>query len=107
YRQVVRIPDSMDLVEAAAIPVNYLTAWIMMVALGNVQAGDVVLVHSAGGGVGQAALQIARWREAKVIGLASPGKHERLLAEGVWQCLTPNEPDLVAKVLSLTSGRGV
>ncbi|MCA9545416.1 MAG: alcohol dehydrogenase catalytic domain-containing protein, partial [Myxococcales bacterium] len=53
---VVALSEAVDLQAAAALPVNYLTAWIMLVHLGNVQPGERVLVHSAGGGVGLAAL---------------------------------------------------
>lgn len=79
--QVIPIPSSLSFEQAATLPVNYLTAWIMLVHLGNVGAGQRVLVHSVGGGVGQAALQICRWRGAEVIGTASAAKHERLRAE--------------------------
>jgi len=81
--QVVPITAGLSFEQAAAIPVNYLTAWLMLVKLGNVEAGEKVLVHSVGGGVGQAALQICKWRGATVIGTASKGKHERLLELGV------------------------
>lgn len=74
---------ALDFEKAAAIPVNYLTAWLMLVKLGNVEAGERVLVHAAAGGVGQAALQICRWKQARVIGTASPGKHARLRELGV------------------------
>jgi synaptic vesicle membrane protein VAT-1 len=80
--QVAQI-GSRDFEKATAIPVNYLTAWLMLVKLGNVEAGERVLVHAAAGGVGQAALQICSWKQAKVIGTASPGKHARLRDLGV------------------------
>src|SRR3954467_12024354 len=63
--QAWRLPAKLSFEQAAAIPVNYLTAWIMLVWLGNVRAGDRVLVHAAAGGVGQAALQICRWKGAE------------------------------------------
>jgi NADPH:quinone reductase-like Zn-dependent oxidoreductase len=56
--QVVRVPESVDLVVAAAVPVVYLTAWLMLIELGNLRSDHSVLVHAAAGGVGQAALQI-------------------------------------------------
>ena len=74
---------TLDFAKAAAIPVNYLTAWLMLVKLGNVEAGERVLVHAAAGGVGQAALQICRWKQARVIGTASAGKHARLRELGL------------------------
>lgn len=102
-----KLPDCLSFEAAAAIPVNYATAWIMLVRCGNVQAGDTVLVHSAGGGVGQAALQICRWRGAEVIGTASAGKHARLRELGVRHCIDYSTQDFEAEVKMLTSGRGV
>ncbi len=102
-----RLPESVTNSQAAALPVNYLTAWLMLVKLGNVGAGDTVLVHSAGGGVGQAALQICRWKGATVIGTASASKHARLREEGVAHCVDYTTQDVAAEVKRLTNGRGV
>src|SRR4029079_13564813 len=57
--------------EAAALPVNYLTALLALYKMANVGAGETVLIHGAGGGVGIAAIQLARLRGATVIGTAS------------------------------------
>ncbi len=62
---------------------NYATAWAGLVGYGSLQAGDRVLVHSAGGGVGIAATQIAKHVGAEVYGTASPGKHARIRELGV------------------------
>ena len=59
-KQVVRIGDDISFESAAAMPVTYLTAYHMLVELGNIKAGDVVLIHHAAGGVGTAAIQIAK-----------------------------------------------
>lgn len=101
------IPDALSFQAAAAIPVNYLTAWIMLVHLGNVRAGDRVLVHAAAGGVGQAALQICRWKGAEVIGTASAGKHARLKAAGAAHCIDYTRQDFEAEVKRVTGGKGV
>jgi NADPH:quinone reductase-like Zn-dependent oxidoreductase len=93
--------------EAAAIPVNYLTAWLMLISQGNVQKGDKVLIHAVAGGVGQAALQICRWRGAEVFGTASAGKHARLKELGVAHCIDYHGRDFEAEVGRLTGGRGV
>src|SRR5437762_8894007 len=69
--------------EAAALPVNYLTALLALYRLANVMAGETVLVHGAGGGVGIAAIQLARLRRATIIGTASSSKHEALRSFGV------------------------
>jgi NADPH:quinone reductase-like Zn-dependent oxidoreductase len=75
---VVPLPDELSFEQGAAIPVNYGTAWAALIGYGNVQPGECVLIHSAGGGVGIAATQIAKRVGAEVHGTASPGKHERI-----------------------------
>jgi synaptic vesicle membrane protein VAT-1 len=105
--QVVPMPAGLSFEKAAAVPVNYLTAWLMLIHLGNVQKGDTVLVHAAAGGVGQAALQICRWRGAAVIGTASASKHERLKSLGVAHCIDYTTQDFLAEVKRITEGRGV
>lgn len=105
--QVVRVPAGVSLEAAAAIPVNYLTAWLMLIELGNLQASYTVLVHAVAGGVGQAALQICKWRGATVIGTASAGKHERLRQVGVDHCIDYHTQDFEAEVMRITDGRGV
>src|SRR3981081_3267531 len=74
---VVALPDELSFEQGAAIPVNYGTAWSALIGFGSLQAGERVLVHSAGGGVGIAATQIAKRTGAEVYGTASPGKHAR------------------------------
>jgi len=105
--QVLPLPTEYSLEKAAAIPVNYLTAWIMLVRMANVQAGERVLVHSAGGGVGQAALQICLWQGAEVIGTASSGKHARLRELGVAHCIDYTRESVPEKILHITNGQGV
>jgi len=105
--QVAAIPASLTWEKAAAVPVNYATAWLMLVHLGNVRAGETVLVHAAAGGVGQAALQICKWKGATVIGTASPGKHARLKELGVAHCIDYTSVDFEPAVMALTKGQGV
>lgn len=105
--QASRLPESVSFEQAAALPVNWLTAWLMLVHLGNVHEGETVLVHAVAGGVGQAALQLARWRGATVIGTASASKHARLREQGVAHCIDYRTQDFEAEVMRLTSGKGV
>ena len=102
-----RQPENLDAGEAASIPVNYLTAWLMLVRLGNVRAGECVLVHACAGGVGLAAVQICRHFGAEVIGTSSAGKHERLREMGVSECIDYQTQDFEVEVERLTDGRGV
>lgn len=82
-----RRPEGMSPGVAAAIPVTGLTAWMMLEVMGRVRAGDRVLVHSAGGGVGLMALDLLKWRGATAIGTASAGKHSFLLERGYDQLI--------------------
>ena len=105
--QVFVRPDGMDAAEGAAFPVNYLTAWQLIRVMGSLHPGETMLVHSAGGGVGIAATQIARKLGAKVIGTASAAKHDALRKLGVDHCIDYTHEDFEARVRELTHGRGV
>jgi len=106
-KQLLPVPEGRSFVEAAAIPVNYITAWTMLVHLGHVQAGDRVLVHACAGGVGLAAVQICRTRGAEVIGTASASKHERLRQMGVAHCIDYRTQDFEREVMRITGDVGV
>ncbi|HUN79085.1 MAG TPA: medium chain dehydrogenase/reductase family protein [Solirubrobacteraceae bacterium] len=90
---VVPIPERLSFEQAAAIPVNYATAWAGLVGYGNLQPGERVLIHAAGGGVGIAATQIAKRAVAEIYGTASPSKHERIAELGVDHALDYTRPD--------------
>lgn len=79
----IAIPDSLDFEQAAAIPVNYATAWAGLIGYGSLRAGERVLIQAAAGGVGIAATQIAAHAGAEIWGTASPGKHGELERQGV------------------------
>jgi NADPH:quinone reductase-like Zn-dependent oxidoreductase len=105
--QVSTRPPGMTAEEGAALPVNYLTAWQLLFVMGSLHAGETMLVHSAGGGVGIAAIQLAKHVGARVFGTASAGKHDRLKALGVDACIDYTREDFEARVRELTHGRGV
>jgi NADPH:quinone reductase-like Zn-dependent oxidoreductase len=79
----VALPERLSFEEGAAVPVVYATAWASLYGFGSLRAGERVLVHSAAGGVGIAALQLAKRGGAEVHGTASPGKHDRLRELGL------------------------
>jgi NADPH:quinone reductase-like Zn-dependent oxidoreductase len=106
-QQTVPIPEDLSFEKAAAIPVVYTTAWIMLVWLGNVRRGEKVLVHAAAGGVGTAALQICRVKGAEVIGTASRSKHARLKELGIAHAIDYATEDFELEVERITGGRGV
>ncbi len=89
---VVALPDELSFEQGAAIPVNYGTAWAGLIGYGSLQPGERVLIHSAGGGVGIAATQIAKRVGAEVYGTASPGKHARIVELGVDHALDYTSP---------------
>ena len=80
---VIALPERLSFEEGAAVPVVYGTAWAALYGFGSLRAGERVLVHAAAGGVGIAALQLAKRGGAEVHGTASPGKHERLRELGL------------------------
>ncbi|WP_337993820.1 NADP-dependent oxidoreductase [Actinomycetospora straminea] len=82
-RHFAPIPDGVDDVTAAALPLAGLTAWQILVDTADVQRDQRVLIHAAGGGVGHLAVQIAKTRGAHVVGTASAGKHADLVALGL------------------------
>ncbi len=84
---VIALPDRLTFEQGAAIPVNYATAWAGLIGYGNLQPGERVLIHSAGGGVGIAATQIAKRSGAEIYGTASPSKHARCSELGVGHML--------------------
>jgi NADPH:quinone reductase-like Zn-dependent oxidoreductase len=83
-RDCVPLPERLTFEQGAAIPVNYATAWAALVGYGSLQPGERVLIHSAGGGVGVAATQLARrFGAGEIYGTASHSKHQRIRDLGV------------------------
>jgi NADPH:quinone reductase-like Zn-dependent oxidoreductase len=105
--QIFPLDDAMPFEDAAAIPVNYLTAVLMLRHFGNVKRGERVLVHAAAGGVGMAAIQLCRIAGAEVIGTASAAKHATLRDAGVAHAIDYRTQDFEAEVRRITGGRGV
>ncbi len=101
------LPARTEPIAAAAVPVNYLTAWQMVRVMAPVAKGDLVLIHSAAGGVGQAVIQLCRQVGARVIGSASPGKHDFLRKQGLFHVFDSNRRDFVGEIMDVTDGRGV
>ena len=100
-------PDELSDSEAAAVPVNYITASLALYRMAALAPGETVLVHNAGGGVGVAATQLARLRRATVIGTASAFKHDALRSFGVDHAIDYRHANVAEEVKKLTHGRGV
>ena len=92
------VPARLSEAEAAAVPVNYLTALLALYRMANISAGETVLIHGAAGGVGVAATQLARLRRAIIIGTASANKHEALRTFGVDHAIDYRDTDVAAEV---------
>ena len=106
-RQLFEKPESLTFEQAAAMPVNYLTAYALLVAMGGLRKGEAVLIHNAGGGVGLAALDIAKHVGAVTYGTASPSKHDFLRKRGLDHPIDYRTQDWLPVLKKLTSDRGV
>jgi synaptic vesicle membrane protein VAT-1 len=100
-------PRQMSAQVGAALLVNYLTAYQLLVVMGSLHQGDQVLIHSAAGGVGLAALDLCRIHGATTIGTASPGKHDFLRTRGLDYAIDSRAPDWSHQVQHLTNDEGV
>ena len=105
--QVFHFPDVLSDSEAAAVPVTYLTAALALYRMAALAPGETVLIHNAGGGVGIAAIQLARLRRAVVLGTASATKHAALRSFGVEHVIDYRTADVAQAVREITRGRGV
>ena len=106
-KQAFEKPDSVSHDQAAAIPVNYLTAWQLLVVMGSLKPGETVLIHNAGGGVGLAAIDVARHIGATIYGTASSGKHAFLRQRGLHEAIDYRTKDWTIELNRLTKGKGV
>jgi NADPH:quinone reductase-like Zn-dependent oxidoreductase len=106
-RDVFSLPDRLGFAEGAAFCVNYGTAYAALVLMGGLRPENRVLIHSAAGGVGIAATQIARNIGAEIFGTASAAKHAVLRAQGVHHPIDYRTEDFQAEVRRLTNGEGV
>lgn len=107
-RDIIAIPDGVTFEQAAAVPVNWITAWYCLVRLIRLDENDTVLIPAAASGVGTAAIQIARDRGARIIAAASTA--EKLeLARKLGASFTVNykEINLVEAIRDITDGKGV
>ncbi|WP_042422613.1 type I polyketide synthase [Streptacidiphilus anmyonensis] len=108
-RMIARMPDSWTFAEAASVPVVYLTAYYALVDLAGLKSGESVLIHAAAGGVGMAAVQLARHLGAEVYGTASAGKWDALRSLGLDEAHIASSRDLEFedRFRAASGGRGV
>jgi putative PIG3 family NAD(P)H quinone oxidoreductase len=104
--QLMRVPDGMDLVTAAAVPEVFLTAWQSLSRLTRLAEGETMLVHAAASGVGTAAIQVARELGARAIGtVRGEGKAQAVRDLGA-EVVVVRDGVFADRVRELTGGRG-
>ncbi|HVV94627.1 MAG TPA: SDR family NAD(P)-dependent oxidoreductase [Hyphomicrobiales bacterium] len=102
------MPKDLSFAAAATIPVAFFTAYYALIELAKLKKGERVLIHGGAGGVGLAALQIAKWRGAEVIVTAgAPEKRDFLAALGADHVLGDRDLGFADQVMALTQGQGV
>jgi len=107
-RNLIRKPASLSFAEAAAVPLDMLTAWHMLVARAQLRPGETVLVQAGGSGVGSAAIQIAKlWGATVYTTTGTAAKAARAKSLGADETIVYTEVDFVEAVRGLTSKRGV
>jgi len=107
-RNLIRKPAALSFAEAAALPLDMLTAWHMLIARAMLKQGETVLVHAGGSGVGTAAIQIAKLFGATVFATAgSREKAEKAKELGADETILYRDLDFASELRRLTSGRGV
>lgn len=106
-RYVAPIGDAISFIAAAATPVAYVTAHHMLFDFKQMEAGDWVLVRSAAGGVGVAALQLARNAGLRAIALTDTAKHDFALANGAFAAFAHKDRTTFDRVMEITGGRGI
>ena len=105
---VAHLPAQIDFAAAATIPSTFFTAYYALHQLAQLEAGETVLIHGAAGGVGIAAIQIAKWKGARIIATAgAAAKHAFLRQLGVTDILDSRSLQFADQVLALTNGQGV
>jgi putative PIG3 family NAD(P)H quinone oxidoreductase len=105
--QAVPVPDNIDLIDAGGIPEVFITAHDALFTRGRLQDGETVLIHGGGGGVGTAAIQLARQHDCRILVTAgSEEKIARCIALGADAGINYRTEDFVARTRELTDGRG-
>ena len=102
------MPTGLSFAAAATVPSTFFTSYYALHYLGRLQEGEKVLVHGAAGGVGIAAIQVARWRGAEIFATAgSDEKRDFLRLLGVEHIFDSRSLDFADQILKLTGGEGV
>ena len=102
------VPEPLSWQQAAAIPETFFTVWSNLFMRGHLQAGESVLIHGGGSGIGTTAIQLAKAFDSKVfITAGSDHKCQRCLTLGADAAINYQQQDFVAEIKTLTQNRGV
>ncbi|MCG8431375.1 MAG: SDR family NAD(P)-dependent oxidoreductase, partial [Candidatus Omnitrophica bacterium] len=105
---VARLPPRLSFPEAAAIPTSYLTAYYALHELAKIRRNEKILIHSASGGVGLAAISLARLKGAEIFaGAGSAKKRAFLRSLGIKHVFNSRDPGFADEIRRLTGGRGL
>ncbi|KAK4866744.1 hypothetical protein LT330_007907 [Penicillium expansum] len=111
WTSAARIPDEMDFEMAASIPMTFVTAYYSLFEIARLEAGETVLIHAASGGVGQAAIILAQWKQAKIFAtVGTPEKRQFLMDTyqiPASQIFSSRDPSFARGVKAATGGKGV
>jgi putative PIG3 family NAD(P)H quinone oxidoreductase len=105
--QLLPIPSGVSLEDAAALPEVACTVWSNLIQIGHMTAGQTLLIHGGGSGIGTFAIQFAHARGVKVITTARASKHDKLQSLGADVTIDYTEEDFVEKTMTATDGHGV
>lgn len=106
-RNLIPLPDNISFEEAAALPIAYGTAWRMLITQGKLQANETIVILGASGGVGNAAVLIAKLAGARIIAAAgSDSKADKLKELGADYVINYNKADFSKEVWSITNKQG-
>lgn len=105
--RLIVVPDQVSLAEAAALPVNYVSAYQALHRVGQVQPGETVLISGASGSIGHALIQLTRARGARPIGIVSQAeKAQKALLSGAESVVDTSSDQLAQSIANITGGRG-
>ncbi|KAL9623322.1 MAG: hypothetical protein Q9160_002429 [Pyrenula sp. 1 TL-2023] len=110
-RHVIRIPDSLSFANAAAMPMNFVTAWYALHWIAKLEEGESILIHAGAGGVGQMAIQIAQYKGANIFATVGSAEKKKLITElyGIPEnhIFSSRDKSFAEDVSCATQGRGV
>jgi myxalamid-type polyketide synthase MxaB len=105
--KVMHKPSCLSMAEAASIPTVFSAAYYGLHELADMKAGEKILIHAAAGGVGQAAVQLAKAAGAQIFATASPEKWDFLKSQGITFVMNSRNTDFTSQIMKITDGKGV